>query len=132
MPRYLARSPDGRYEQGKREWIMQQPIEDIVRELKDRQDIYDCVMRYCRGVDRFDRDLLASAYHSDAIDDHGEFVGPVQQFIDWAFAWHTKYQQRTQHSITNHICELDGDVAHAESYWTYHSVNREAPFQSMT
>ena len=27
----------------------------IVRELKDRQEIYDCIMRYSRGIDRLDR-----------------------------------------------------------------------------
>jgi hypothetical protein len=32
-------------------------------------------MRYSRGIDRLDRDMLLSAYHPDAIDDHGMFVG---------------------------------------------------------
>ena len=40
----------------------------LVRELKDRQEIYDCIMRYCRGIDRLDRDMLLSAYHPDAVD----------------------------------------------------------------
>lgn len=61
-------------------------IESLVRELKDRQDIRDCLVRYCRGVDRFDREMVRSAYHPDAMDDHGDFVGGVENFIDWAFA----------------------------------------------
>jgi len=36
-------------------------IERIVQELKDRQDIRDCLVRYCRGMDRFDRDIIRSA-----------------------------------------------------------------------
>ena len=48
-----------------------QPVSDNVqrlRELCDRQEILDCIHRYCRAVDRADRDLLVSVYHPDAID----------------------------------------------------------------
>ena len=38
---------------------------------------------YCRGVDRRDWDLVAAAFHEDAIDDHGVFAGPVDQLIAW-------------------------------------------------
>lgn len=105
-------------------------IEASVRELKDRQEILDCLHRYCRGVDRFDRDAVRSAYHEGAIDDHGEYVGDVEGFIDWAFAYHERHQLRTLHSISNHLCEIDGDVAHSETYWTFLAVNQAAPNQS--
>ena len=59
-----------------------------VRKLSDRAEIRDCIERYARGMDRRDRDLLRSAYHDGAIDDHVGFVGPVDDFIDWAFAYH--------------------------------------------
>ena len=36
---------------------------DRLQELLDRQDILDCVHRYCRAVDRFDREMLLSVYH---------------------------------------------------------------------
>ncbi len=85
------------------------------------------MVRYCRGVDRFDREMVRSAYHPDALDDHGDFVGGVEDFIDWAFDYHTCHQHRTMHSITNHYCELDGDTAHSESYWNFIAVNRAAP-----
>ncbi|MDO7833465.1 nuclear transport factor 2 family protein [Sphingobium sp. HBC34] len=111
---------------------MDRNVEAIIGELKDRQDILDCLHRYCRGVDRFDRDAVRSAYHADALDDHGEYVGDVEGFIDWAFDYHARHQVRTLHSIANHLCDIDGDVAHAETYFTFHSVNREAPFQSTT
>jgi hypothetical protein len=103
-----------------------------VREMQDRQEIYDCIMRYCRGVDRFDRDILASAYHPGAVDDHGKFVGTPEDFIDWVFALHATYHRRTQHMITNHICELDGDIAHTESHYIFRSVNMAPPFHSMS
>lgn len=103
----------------------------LLREMKDRQDIYDCMMRYCRGVDRLDRELLLSAYHPDGVDDHGTFVGTAQGFADYAFALHTEHQVRTQHLITNHICEIDGDVAHTESYYIFRSLNKQPPLYTM-
>ncbi len=102
-------------------------LEAMVRELYDRQAIRDCLMRYSRGIDRLDRELLVSAYHDDAIDDHGLFVGPAVDFADWAIAVHRKAHHTTQHIITNHNCELDGDVAHAETYWMFAGMNAEGP-----
>jgi hypothetical protein len=101
-----------------------------VRELRDRQEIYDCLMRYCRGIDRLDRDLLLSAYHPDALDDHGVFVGGVEAFADHVFKLHGTYQHRTQHHITNHRCEIDGDVANCESYYLFRSLNKTAPLHT--
>jgi hypothetical protein len=85
-------------------------------ELADRTDILDCMHRYTRGMDRLDRDLVRSAYHDDAVDDHIGFSGPVEAFLDWAFEYHSG-QVRHQHYITNHTVELDGDQAHAETYF---------------
>lgn len=106
-------------------------IPQKLQQLIDRQDILDCVNRYCSGVDRFDRDLLLSVYHPDAIDDHGSFVGPPEAFADWAFAYHAKYQTGHKHYILNHLCELDGDTAHTETYWVFAGVNREGPATSL-
>jgi hypothetical protein len=94
-------------------------LEMMVRELYDRQKIHEVVVRYCRAVDRLDRDLLLSCYHSDAIDDHGLIVGGPEVFADWALGLHSRAQVAHQHIITNHSCELDGDVAHAETYWMF-------------
>ncbi len=43
--------------------------------LLDRQDILDCLTRFSRGMDRFDRELLLSAFHPDAVIAAGDFVG---------------------------------------------------------
>lgn len=84
--------------------------------LLDRQAIVDCLNRYNRGVDRCDEELLLSAYHADATECHGAFTGPPSEFArsirpaqaSWA---------GSQHHITNHIVEIDGDVANAETYF---------------
>jgi ketosteroid isomerase-like protein len=104
---------------------MTEELEKMVRELYDKQAIREQIYAYCRGVDRMDRELLLSVYHPDAIDDHGMFVGSPEAFADWALALHSKLQYAHQHIVTNHSCELDGDVAHTETYWMFAAMNRE-------
>jgi hypothetical protein len=104
-------------------------IRATVRELKDRQEILDCIYRYSRGIDRADRDVVLSAYHPDAIDDHGVFVGLAADFVDWALSYHGEHQIAHQHAILNHICELSGDTAHTETYYLYQGLNKAGPIQ---
>jgi hypothetical protein len=94
-----------------------------LQELADRADILDCMHRYARGVDRLDRELTRSAYHDDGIDDHVGFVGPADDLIDWAFAYHAS-QARHQHYLMNHTVDLDGDTAHAETYYLFVGTDR--------
>jgi ketosteroid isomerase-like protein len=92
--------------------------ETALREVLDRQAIMDCIYRYCRGVDRFDTDLIASVFHPDAHDDHGvayQGLGPgiaenIREIQD------EKQWSATQHHITNALIDLDGDTAHVETY----------------
>lgn len=93
--------------------------------LLDRQAILDCLHTYCRAIDRLDRDLLLTVYHEDATEDHGIWVGDREYFADQALAYHEANQYSTQHIITNHTCELKGDVAHTETYWQFAGMNKE-------
>ena len=95
-----------------------------LQELCDRADIHDCIQRYARGMDRRDRALLQSAYHDDAVDEHVGFVGGVDDFIDWAFAYHST-QTRYQHYLLHHTAEIDGDEAHTETYYLFVGTDRE-------
>jgi hypothetical protein len=101
--------------------------EKALLEMLDRQQILDAIHRYCRGIDRFDRDLLLSAYHPDGIDDHGIFVGGRESFADWAMAYHREFQISHHHMVFNHSVDLDGNVAHAETYWLFFGENRAKP-----
>lgn len=96
-----------------------------VTQLQDRQAILDCLNHYCRAVDRMDRELLLSAYHPDAVDDHGLFIGDREGFTNWAFDFHGTHQHSTQHIITNHTCDLQGNTAHTETYWMCAAMNRQ-------
>jgi SnoaL-like domain len=99
-------------------------VNSKLQELCDRADILDCMYRYARGMDRLDRELLRSAYHDDAIDDHVGFVGPVEDFIDWAFAYHAT-QTRHQHYLMNHTADIAGDEAHSETYYMFIGTDRD-------
>ena len=101
----------------------------FIREQKDRQEIWDCLLRYTRGVDRHDHALMVSAYHPDAYDEHGVAEGLADDFCKWAIGWHGEFQTKHQHIITNHTVELDGDTAHGETYYIFWGENRQGPPQ---
>lgn len=96
-----------------------------VRKLIDRQEILDCLIRFSRGMDRFDRELVLSAFHPDATDDHGEVVGSPEDLYEFAFGVHDDGQLNTHHNLLNHTCEIDGDVAHTETYYLFTGRNRD-------
>jgi ketosteroid isomerase-like protein len=99
----------------------------FIREERDRHAIHAALLRYTRGVDRHDKALMMSAYHPDAIDEHGVAVGDPDQFSDWAIDWHGEFQFQHQHIINNTTIELEGDVAHVETYYTFFAENRDGP-----
>jgi len=96
----------------------QEGLEAKVQGLVDRAEILECLNRYARGLDRHDRELVRSAYHDGAIDVHGSLAFEVEDFIDWALAYHDA-QLHHQHYITNLTIEVHGDVAHSESYYLF-------------
>lgn len=96
----------------------------FMQEQKDRQEIHNCLLRYTRGVDRGDKALMASAYHTDAWDEHGVADGNPSDFCDWAIGWHGEAQTQHQHIITNHTVNIDGDTAHGETYYLFWGDNR--------
>lgn len=93
--------------------------------LLDRQDILDCLTRFSRGMDRFDRELFLAAFHPDAIIAAGDFVGGPEALYEWASAMHEEGQSATHHNLLNHTCDIDGDVAHTETYYLYATRNRD-------
>lgn len=84
--------------------------------LKDRQDILDCIVRECRARDRQDVEQIASCWWEDGVDEHGAVVSFAPDYPARANAGHKAAFHMTSHNITNHLCELDGDVAYCESY----------------
>lgn len=96
---------------------------DRLQLLVDRQDIHDCLLRFCRGMDRFDRDLYLSAFHHDAEIAAGPYVGDAAGCWDWARPMHEAGQVLTHHALLNHLVEITGDVAHSETYYQFAARN---------
>lgn len=95
-------------------------------ELLDKQEIYEALVRYCRGIDRADEALVRSCYHEDAYDDHGMFQGPAIEFAPYAVE-NLRTMQRTMHCIHNVAIALHGDVAASEAYCVaYHRIASRA------
>ena len=102
----------------------------IVRELHDEMSIRAVLLRYCRGIDRCDAELLRSCYHEDAFDDHGPFKGGRDDLVEYSIAQlrgrTESHGQVTSHLIGNVLIERDGDVARVESYFKASHVEDRA------
>lgn len=91
-------------------------LEAKVQESADRQAIFDCIRRSARGNDRFDTELVASSFHLDALHDNGRTQVEAHGYGEHANAAHGMLFDANLHNVTMHFCEIDGDVAHTESY----------------
>jgi ketosteroid isomerase-like protein len=87
-----------------------------LEEFLAKEEIRDVMMRYGRGVDRADGELLKSCYHADAIEEHGStYAGPAHAYIDGAIPRIMKMGTLAHYICNIHIM-LDGDKAYVESY----------------
>jgi len=98
--------------------------DERLQELLDRQDIHDCLVRFSRGMDRFDREVYLSAFWDDAEMAAGPYVGSVSGCWDWAIPMHEAGQIATHHSLLNVTYDIVGDVAHTETYYIFVGRNR--------
>lgn len=88
------------------------------QEMVARAEIYDCLVRICRGSDRFDEALFLSAFHPDAITDVGENTCSPAELYAWSVqVGGASISQH--HNLLNHSCEVNGDLAHAETYYFF-------------
>lgn len=93
---------------------------DALQRLVDDRAIRDVLLRYCRGVDRIELDLVRDCYWPDATDDHGAFKGGVEAFVTWIGRLLPRYDVTT-HSLANCLVEwhpTSPDVARVETYGT--------------
>lgn len=88
-------------------------LDDVIAELSIRRAIY----RYCRGVDRGDGTMIASAYHDDAEENHGAFHGTGREFADFLVPAMDAAPEIGGHHVTNILVQRDGDEAKVESYF---------------
>lgn len=83
----------------------------------DRAAIHRLVLAYCRAVDRGDQAGIRAVYSHDGVDHHTGFDGPADGYAAWVRE-RTAVFDGTMHLVGNHLVELHGDHALAETYGT--------------
>jgi len=68
-------------------------------------EIRRVLLRYVRGIDRLDLDLVRGCYHPDATDAHGSFGGTVDEFVVWVERVLRRYDA-TMHVLGNPLVEF--------------------------
>lgn len=88
-----------------------------VERTKDRQQIVDVFRRYTRGLNRYDVELIRSAFWRDAQINYGFDSRSRDAWVSyWQEERHLKGRACQAHHITNETVEIAGDVAHVETY----------------
>ena len=83
-----------------------------------KQEIRDVLSRYCRGLDRMDKEMAYSVWHQGGTAHYYNiFEGTGHGFVDWVWQAHEPMQCHS-HQITNVLTEVDGDEAVSEAYVT--------------
>ena len=91
-----------------------------LEELAAKQAITEVIHRYCRGMDRMDREITLSCWHPGGTDDHAPlYKGPVEGFVEWLWPVHAA-MTATRHVVSNILIDLDleNDRAGVETYWS--------------
>lgn len=94
-----------------------------LRVLLDRAQIHDVLMRYSRGVDRGDGELVVSCFHPEATLDMGR--GPMSAAA-LAAGIEKMTATGTMHFIGNEYVEVDGDTAWSETYFISYATITDA------
>lgn len=83
--------------------------------LVAKQEIRDVLSRYCRGLDRMDREMAMSVFHPDAPAHYLDmYEGTGHGFVDWVWQAH-EAMDRHSHQITNVLIDVDADAGTAVS-----------------
>jgi hypothetical protein len=83
-----------------------------LRQLIDEARIRDVYVRYARGVDRLDRELLLSCFHSGQTIRHGM---DADALVDYLLTTASQHLANT-HMMGQQWVEVEGDVAWTEVY----------------
>src|SRR3546814_15005843 len=79
--------------------------------------VQTCALPISRARDRHDSDYLREAYRHDAWENHGAFQGPARDCASRSGKQHAAFCKSHLHHLSNHRIDVDGDLAHAETYF---------------
>lgn len=93
-------------------------IDTAVEILLAKQEIYEVLCSYCRGLDRMDKEMAYAVWHPDGTAlYHDMYEGTGHGFVDWVWEAHA-VMQRHSHQIANSLIRVQGDNAISETYVT--------------
>ena len=99
--------------------------------LLAKQEIYELVCRYSRGLDRLDPDLLLSVFHEDGWCEYGFSNETPAAFVDFAMGALGDHAAN-QHMVGNVLIDVEGDEAFGEVYFNaYHKVKTDEGFEDV-
>jgi hypothetical protein len=82
--------------------------------LEDHFEIENLHTLFAYAADRADYALLRSLYTDDAVDNHGDYNGPVDGYIDWVKETHKSFAILS-HINARPLIAIDGDTAESET-----------------
>lgn len=86
--------------------------------LVAKEEIRNALCKYCRGLDRMDKEMAYSVWHDDGTAlYHGIYEGTGYGFIDWVWEAHAA-TERHSHQLANSLIDIDGNRARSETYVT--------------
>ena len=90
-----------------------------LEQLLAKQEITEVIYRYCRAMDRIDRDLAMNVWHPDGTACYEDvFDGSGGEFVDFVSKLHEERFVSHSHQVTNILIDVEGDRAASESYLT--------------
>ncbi|MFK7730296.1 MAG: nuclear transport factor 2 family protein [Pseudomonadales bacterium] len=106
-------------------------MSNTIESLIAKQDIYELVANYMRGLDRLDAELLRSVFHEDGWCEYGICDATPYEFVEFAMGA-LKDHEANQHMIGNVLIDIDGDQAFGEVYFNaFHKVKSESGFDDV-
>ena len=87
--------------------------------MTTREDVGDVILRYARGVDRRDWELVRSCFADDAVVEGSRFSGPVDEYLATLRPGVESFPT-TMHFMGNQLVEIDGNRASTETYAIAH------------
>jgi hypothetical protein len=83
----------------------------------DKQAITEGIYRYCRAVDRMDKDMFRRVFRADLVANYfpGETTTSVEQLIDYMWGQHNRFHSHS-HQVSNILIEVNGAAAGSEAY----------------
>ena len=70
-------------------------MNEVASTLQARQEITEGIYRYCRSLDRMDRELMSTVFHPSGTVQYPKFQGTWMEFVDWVWDLHRAFESHS-------------------------------------